>query len=324
MIKLGNKVCVLGGAGFVGRAVVPALAAAGYQVTVAVRRPERYRELGLVPQVKLVRLDGFKSENFMALFQGQDCVVNLLADQTNITETVDDEAFVVTTQAIKQAAERIGLARLIQLSQIGANATQAKSTWLRVLGEADGIVHNMASTITTILRAGLLIGDGDHTTSLYKKHLTHLPIAMIPHAGTQVQPLWIKDFARAVVQSIKQSSCFNAKLEVAGEERMTVEDLAHWVKDFLGLDKATILPMCQLNAKFMLMLGLLAPFKTVTQYQQKQLAQDLITQQDFSTQFGFEPTSMEMLLASYVVASDVRRRYDFFRTQAGRKSQEFK
>lgn len=324
MMKLGKKVCVLGGAGFIGRAAVSALTEAGYEVTVAVRRVERYRELALIPGARLVGLTNVTADALVALFKGHDTVINLYADQTNLTESVEEADFVSVTQTIKKAAEQVGLARLIQVSQIGANATQAKSNWLRVLGEADGIIHNMASSKTTILRAGLLIGEGDNTTRLYKAQLSRFSIMMVPNADKQIQPLWVKDFARALVVAIKAPACFNAKIEVAGEERMSVMDLAEWVKGFMGLESTKLVPMCQANAKFMLWLGWLAPFKTLNAYQQKQLAVDLITQQDFSSQFGFEPTSIESILSSYVVPHKIRQRYEFFRVHAGRKSSEFK
>lgn len=324
MMKLGKKVCVLGGAGFVGRAVIPTLTESGYEVTVAVRRVERYRELALTPGVRLVALKNASTDALMALFKNHDTVINLYADQSNHTESVEEDSFVSVTQAIKKAAEQQGVARLIQLSQIGANATQAKSNWLRVLGEADGIIHNMASSKTTILRAGLLIGEGDNTTRLYKAQLSRLSIMMVPNAEKLVQPLWVKDFARALVVAIKNPAFFNAKVEVAGEERMSVMDLAEWVKGFMGLESAKLLPMCQANAKFMLWLGWLAPFKTADAYQQKQLAVDLISQQDFSSQFGFVPTSIESVLSGYIVPHKMRQRYEFFRGHAGRKSSEFK
>ncbi|HEY9017812.1 SDR family oxidoreductase [Thiomicrospira sp.] len=324
MMKLGKKVCVLGGAGFVGRAAVPALTEAGYEVTVAVRRVERYRELALIPGVRLVGLKNITSDALVSLFNSHDTVINLYADQSNRTECVEEESFVSVTQTIKKAAEQLGVARLIQLSQIGANASQAKSNWLRVLGEADSIIHNMASSKTTILRAGLLIGEGDNTTRLYKAQLARFPIMMVANADRQIQPLWVKDFARALVVAIKSPSCFNAKVEVAGEERMSVMDLAEWVSGFMGLESAKLIPMCQANAKFMLWLGWLAPFKTLDAYQQKQLAVDLTSQQDFSSQFGFEPTNIESILSSYVVPHKIRQRYEFFRVHAGRKSSEFK
>lgn len=323
MVKFGKQVCVLGAAGFIGKAVVPALAKAGYEVVVPVRRPERYRDFGLVPNVKVVPLTGYTNQEFNQLFAGKSFVVNLLADQSNSTETVADKELVSVTQSIKKSAELSGVQRIIQLSQIGANASQAWSSWLRILGEADNVMHNSASVLTTILRPGVLLGANDNTTSLYKAQLERCSLMMVPNAKIQIQPLAIEDFAKALVSCMTNPETFNLRIELAGEESMSVLDLAHWVGSLLDKKASLILPMCSLNAKFMVKLGFLAPFKTTNAYQQKQLVTDLISKQDFATTFGFKPKSIETILAGYVIPQGLRDRYGFFREQAGRKQVEF-
>lgn len=42
---MGRRVCIIGGSGFVGRAIVDQAVRAGHQVTVACRHPERARSL---------------------------------------------------------------------------------------------------------------------------------------------------------------------------------------------------------------------------------------------------------------------------------------
>lgn len=322
-MRLGNRVGVFGGAGFVGRSVLSALSQAGFEVNVFVRRPERYRDLMLLSGVKLVRFEDWSTDTLVKTLKQQDIIINLFADRSNPSETLDSSELVAKTQMLKQATERAGVARFIHLSQIGANASQAKSDWLRVLGEVDAIIHNMAHPSTTILRTGLLIGDGDCTTSLYKQQLSRLSLMMVANADRQVQPLWVNDFAQALVSTIRQPESFNKKIEVAGEEALSIENLAHWVKQLMGLEQAVIMPMCQMNTRFMLLLGPLAPFKVTNQTQQYLLQHDLTTEQSFTELFGFAPHSLESVLSTYIVPSTQRYRLDFFRSQAGRYQHEF-
>jgi NADH dehydrogenase len=320
-----TRICVLGGTGFVGEQVVRQLSLQNYQVRMVVRRAERFRHINLLPGVKLVALtDGYDEAFFKTCFKDVDVLINLFADQTCQTESIADDQLVELTQLIKQVAEQSKIKRVIQLSQIGANASQAANPWLKQLGESDAITHNMASISTTIMRAGLLIGANDYTSALYAKQLGRGGLAMIPNAEKQVQPMWVNDFAKALVSSINNSALHNTKLEVVGEERMTVMELAEWVKTLMDLDKAMLLPMCQLNAKFMLLLGPLAPFRTLNATQQKILAQDLISEQDFVAHFGFEPVSLEYALSSFVANHPVKYRYDYFRQLAGRNQADFK
>lgn len=320
-----TRVCVLGATGLVGEQVVRQLSLQGYSVRMTVRRPERFRHIQLLPNVTLFEVaNGYDAGFFSACFKDVDVVINLFSDQTCPTESVSDDQMVPLAKVVKQVAEQSKIKRVIQLSQIGANASQAVNDWLKQLGEADAVTHNMASISTCILRAGLLIGAQDSTTSLYAKQLQRGGLAMIPNAQKQIQPLWVDDFAKGVVSCINNRQAHNIKMEVVGSEAMSVIELAEWVKTIMGMEKAMLLPMCPLNAKFMLLLGPLAPFKTVTAYQQKQLSVDLTSQQDFTEQFGFEPASLEFALASYVANQPIKQRLDYFRQLAGRQQADFK
>ncbi|MGC9387162.1 MAG: NAD(P)H-binding protein [Hydrogenovibrio sp.] len=321
--KSGGKVVVLGGTGFVGRAVVNALSKSGYEVSVFVRRPERYRDYLLFPNTRLVQLTSLlETERLKTLLKGADAVVNLVADVTAPTESVADDALVQVTQQIKKAIESAGVKRVVALSHIGADASNARQAWLYHLGEADAIMHTIASANVTILRAGLLLGDGDEVSSRFKAQLERMPVLPVANADRAVQPLSVKDFARALVMCLSDATTHGQKIEMVGEERMTLKDLAGSVRDLMMKDDAIILPMCSLNARFMVALGALAPFRSVSAVQMKLLQADLVSDADFASRFGFMPSSVEHTLANYIAPGTLRERYHFFRREAGRDADE--
>ncbi|AZR82924.1 NAD(P)H-binding protein [Thiomicrospira sp. S5] len=319
----GNKVVVLGGTGFVGRSVVNELSKNGYEISVVVRRPERFREFLLFPKTRLVQLDSLlQTDGLKAILKGADIVVNLTADMTAKTEAVVDKELVQVNQQIKKAVESAGVKRVLSLSQIGADAGNARHDWLYKLGEADAIMHTIASAKVTILRAGLLLGDGDEVTSRFKAQLEWLPVLPVANAGRAVQPLSVKDFAKALVMCIDDKAAFGAKIELVGEERMTLKDLAGLVRDMMMKEDAIVLPMCSLNARFMSTLGPLAPFRSVSKVQLQLMQSDLTSENDFETRFGFMPTSVDHTLAPYIAPSNLRERYHFYRQEAGRDADE--
>ena len=72
-----RDVLVVGGAGFVGRHLVAALAARGLRVTVPARRRERARALLTLPTVDVVQADVGRPGVLERLAAGCDAVVNL-------------------------------------------------------------------------------------------------------------------------------------------------------------------------------------------------------------------------------------------------------
>ena len=73
-----RRICILGGSGFIGRHITRRLAAAGHAVTIITRRPERHRDLLVLPTVQLVRGDVHNPTLLHRQFEGQDAVINLV------------------------------------------------------------------------------------------------------------------------------------------------------------------------------------------------------------------------------------------------------
>lgn len=318
---LGNKVVVLGGTGFVGRAVVNELSKLGYEITVCVRRPQRFREFALFQNTKVVELFEMTMESLNEVMAEKNILVNLMADRTTETESVEVEDLVAVTQKITQVVDHVAIQRIVHLSQIGADATQETNQYLAVLGESDAIIDNAVADVT-IFRAGLLIGEGDETTTRFASQLDRFPLLPIYKSATEIQPLWIKDFAKAMAGSVREANTFGKKLEVVGEQRLTLKELAELVKDVKNMDDAFVLPMCTLNARIMSALGGLSPVRSISKEQTLNLSVDLISEQDFSVQFGFVPISLESVLFRSLVPNHLRARFNDMRQDAGRNAEE--
>ncbi|MBF6058181.1 MULTISPECIES: NAD(P)H-binding protein [Thiomicrorhabdus] len=315
---LGNKVSVFGGTGFVGRAVVAALSNAGYQIDLVVRRPERFREFALYPNTKVRTLSSFDdSEALKAILNGSDIVINLLADRSKTTEMIEADDLVEVNRKLKSAMESAGVKRVVSLSQLGASTKQDSHAWLGTLGEADSLMHGTASAAVTILRSSLIIGEGDESTAYFVKQLKRMSLLMVANASTSVQPIWVKDLAGALVSVIRNEETFGKKLEVAGEERMSMKDLGDLVAEIMDED-AVVLPMCSLNARIMSTLGGLAPIISVSKAQVLTLGADQVSDADFSKLFGFTPSNLDWAISTYAAPQHVRERYNSYRKTANR------
>lgn len=316
---LGKKVTVFGATGFIGREVVNELTKAGYELTVVVRRPERFREFMLYPNTKLFALDSFDNTDALKKsMSGSDIVVNLIADRSTGTEMIEAEEMGQVAKRMKSAMENDNVKRVLSLSFIGANNDCDSHEWLGVLGDLDNQMHAVACAEETILRAGLLIGANDETTSAYAKQLQRFPFLAVSGGSTEVQPLWVKDFAKAMVACIPNAAFFGKKIDVAGVEQMSVKALGEKVAKIMQQDDAVVFPMCRLNARIMSMLGVFAPVWSIKKSQLTLLQNDALTQTDFAQTFGFAPASLDWVIAQYATPKHQREKYNRYRKFANR------
>lgn len=316
---LNNKVTVFGATGFIGREVVNELVKAGYEVRVVVRRPERFREFALYPNTKLVALASFDdAAALQATMQHSDTVINLIADRSTATEMIEAEEIGPVAKRLKSAMESTHIKRVLSLSFIGANNDCDSHDWPGILGDLDNQMHGVVCADETIFRAGMLIGEQDQSTAYYVKQLQRFPFLAVANGSSEVQPLWVKDFAKAMVIAIDHADFFGKKIEVAGKQRLTVKQLGENVAAMMQLDDAVVFPMCRLNARIMATLGGLAPIRSIHKSQLTLLAEDLVTETDFAATFGFEPHSMDWVIGQYAHPKHQREKYNHFRKKANR------
>ena len=72
------RLCVLGGTGFIGSALVARLARDGHDVKVLTRNRARHRALLVLPTLELVQADPYDEVTLRREFAGCDVVVNLI------------------------------------------------------------------------------------------------------------------------------------------------------------------------------------------------------------------------------------------------------
>ena len=73
-----KEICVIGGSGFVGSAIVTKLDAAGYKVKVLTRRREVAKHLLLLPHVKVLECNILDNQALRKGIGDSDAVINLI------------------------------------------------------------------------------------------------------------------------------------------------------------------------------------------------------------------------------------------------------
>jgi len=228
MISASERVVtVFGGSGFLGRHVVRALAKRGYRIRVAVRRPDLanfLQPLGNVGQIHAVQANLRYPASIDRAIQGSSAVINLVGI---LSERGHQRFATVQTdgaKAIAEAAKRHGIARLVHVSAIGADA-ESPSVYARTKAAGEDAVK-AAIKEAIILRPSIVFGPDDDFFNRFAALARVMPfLPLIGGGHTKFQPVFVGDVAEAVAQAVDGRLKAGATYELGGPEVKTFREL---------------------------------------------------------------------------------------------------
>jgi uncharacterized protein YbjT (DUF2867 family) len=200
---------VTGASGFVGRALVPALLAAGHDVRAATRRPAAYQGAGTP-----VALDVTDGTGLVDALDGCDAAYYLVHSM---------EAAEFATRD-REAATRFGAAafaagaRVVYLGGLGDGAV---SEHLSSRHEVGRILRGGADTVE--LRAAVVLGRGGASFEIMRQLVDRLPAMVCPKwVTTRCQPIALPDMVRYLVAAPALEA---GAYDVGGPDILTYEQM---------------------------------------------------------------------------------------------------
>lgn len=236
------SVLVLGGTGFVGRALCEQLTrqlGAGVRITVPTRRLQQARDLQSLPGVTVVQADVFK--DLPRLLPGHDAVVNLIAILQG-SAAAFEHVHVELPRRIASAMQAAGVRRLVHVSALGV-AEHAPSRYLRSKAAGEAVLQVAAQTGNldlTLLRPSLLFGDGDRSVNLFAGLQKLFPVMPLGGASARLQPAWVQDLARALVEVLLRREAIGQTYEIAGPRELTLGDLVRLAGRVAGHERPVL------------------------------------------------------------------------------------
>jgi uncharacterized protein YbjT (DUF2867 family) len=217
-------VTVLGGTGFLGQRIIRHLDAAGFDVRVASRHPERVWSLFPEhPTIQAVGVDITDENSTAAALAGAFAVVDTVSLYVESRSQTFRSVHVEAGARVAAIASRARAEKLVHVSGIGANAASA-SAYIRSRGEGEAAVLR-AFPLATLIRPAVMFGPADAFLVPLLSMLRRLPVFPLFGCGeTRLQPAHVEDVAEAVAR-ILQAPMAHTVYELAGPQVYTYREL---------------------------------------------------------------------------------------------------
>lgn len=312
-----KQVCVLGGSGFVGSAIVGRLDAAGYQVKVLTHRRERAKHLILLPNVDVVECDVMDDKALTEALRGSQAVVNLIGILHESRKMSFATVHAELPRRLAHICHTLGVHRLLHMSALQASI-DAPSAYLRSKAEGEAMVMDYANQLqVTVFRPSVIFGRGDSFINLFASLVKLLPVVLLAKPEARFQPVWVEDVAQAFVLSMENIDTYGQAYDLGGPKVYTLRELVQKVADILGIKRRIIGLNDRLSYVQAYAMELL-PIKLMTRDNLYSMQVDSVSQGEFPKVFGIEPTALEVVAPDYLVNRTPRDSYNRYRGHAGR------
>jgi uncharacterized protein YbjT (DUF2867 family) len=219
MNRTSQKILVTGATGFVGRALLAALVAAGYGVRATTRNVARSPA---VTNVEWIRCDVTDPGDVERALAGVDAAYFLVHSMSSGRRDYADVERVVA-QRFAEAAARAGLKRILYLGGVAPEGRPSKHLQSRLqVGE----ILRSGEVPALELRASMIVGNGSASWQIVRDLTMRLPAMILP-AWTESRtcPVALEDVTVALVRALDLPLEQSAWFDIPGPEVLSAREM---------------------------------------------------------------------------------------------------
>jgi uncharacterized protein YbjT (DUF2867 family) len=264
-LAAGALVTVVGGAGFIGRYVVEALARAGCRVRVVSRHADSalfLKPLGDLGQIQIVSGDIRSDAAMAAAFEGAAAGVNLVGILAESGAQRFDALQAEGAGRVARCAAAAGARAFVQMSAIGADAN-SPIAYARSKGQGERAVL-AALPAATILRPSLVAGPEDQFFNRFAAMARLSPALPAICGDSLFQPVYVRDVADAVIAALGGADAPKGQngariYELGGPDVLSFKAILQMISDLTGLDRPVV-PLSDFTSGLLARMGDILPF----------------------------------------------------------------
>jgi len=311
------SICMIGGSGFVGRAIAEQATERGVRVRVLTRSPQRARSLTVLPTVELMAGDPHDEGALARACEGMDAAINLVGILHESRAQSFTAVHAELPRKLAQACRAGGVQHLVHVSALGASE-KAPSRYLRSKAAGEAALRLATGAVPwTLLRPSVIFGEEDRFLNTFAALLRIFPVVPLAGAHARFQPIWVEDVARCCMAILGNARAFGQTYELCGPRAYTLAELVRLVADTLGLHRTVVAlpgPIAQLQAFVFEHL----PGKLITRDNLRSMGVDNVCSGRLPEVCAFEPSAVEAVIPAYLGAASSGARYARYRDLAGR------
>lgn len=283
-----RTIVILGGSGFVGRALVTRLLAQGERVRVLSRSADTRARTPAGAEVLVG--DVFDAEFLHQAFTDADAAINLVGI---LNERDDDgkgfrKVYVELADTMIAAMKTSGVRRLLQMSAL--HAGDGESHYLKARGVAEALVR-ASSLDWTLFRPSVIAGPGDGLFCRFAQLLRFAPGLPIGRANARFQPVWVGDVVEAFIRALDDDAAIGHRYDLVGPEKMTLAEIVRLTAQTKGWTRFVV-PLPGVFGRIQAEVGEHLPGKPISRDNWRSLQRDSISDDNGLPKLGIAPTDV--------------------------------